>query len=182
MWYWPVLVTPENFPGDMFSNGTPDKRSVKHVLGVLEWFYMLSEKTAVPKKPLGMAKDHTFPPFWWNPSLKASLKAKEVKRSDGLWRLACGDVFSWGLLTWQNCTFWFKLQNIAKHTKNGREKVYGMYWAFEMVSDLRFGHCKCHFPNRQNCEIARFSRFWLWSSLWCFLNHLAAAAPVYLLA
>ena len=130
-------------------------------------------KNCCSKKAPGYGKRPYFSPFLMEPF---------PKRSDGLWRLACGDVFSWGLLTWQNCTFWFKLQNIGKHTKNGREKVYGMYWAFEMVSDFRFGHCKCHFPNRQNCEIARFSRFWLWSSLWCFLNHLAAAAPVYLLA
>ena len=48
--------------------------SVKHVLGVLEWFYMLTEKILFqnrglafyyPPRPPGLAKDHTFSGFFF---------------------------------------------------------------------------------------------------------------------
>ena len=60
-------------PLDIYSNNF--RPSVKHVLGVLEWFYMLTEKNTFPKQrfgillpsetppPPGLAKDHTFSGF-----------------------------------------------------------------------------------------------------------------------
>ena len=65
-------------PLDIYSNNF--RPSVKHVLGVLEWFYMLTEKILFqnrglafyypPRPPPGLAKDQTFSGFSFvHPSL-----------------------------------------------------------------------------------------------------------------
>ena len=67
-------------PLDIYSNNF--RPSVKHVLGVLEWFYMLTEKILFqnsslafyyhprPRPPPSLAKDHIFSGFFFShPSL-----------------------------------------------------------------------------------------------------------------